>query len=306
MMLSGCSPQVYTNIQKSYPARAADANVIVFDLDQIPTVEAETLGEVRVYDGGTATNCKYEQVVAIAKKEVNKVGGNGLMITEHQKPSFWGSSCHQIAGMMIYMPDSLTNSAGIKQYYRLPAAAEVSKPRRTDANTIYINAGYGFIVSKVENAYGTAGNSKQGFALSTGYQWVSRSGFGAGLRYAGYFTHLTDYYDDQRINIGLHYVGPEFVGRAGSDNGKWYLCSAFGMGYARYTESKKNISFGTGGFGISITGSVDYRVSKVVGIGAALAFYSAMFDSKELSGDYKNSMVRINHMSISGGLRFYF
>ena len=58
--------------------------------EKVPNT-AETIGRVSVVDRGTSTNCRYDQVLHLAQEATGKIGGNGLAITNHQKPSFWGS-----------------------------------------------------------------------------------------------------------------------------------------------------------------------------------------------------------------------
>ena len=54
-----------------------------------------------------STKCNYDQVVWLAKQETAKAGGNALALTDHRKPSLLGSSCHQIAGSMLLVSDTV-------------------------------------------------------------------------------------------------------------------------------------------------------------------------------------------------------
>ena len=74
---------------------------------------AERIGSVQVVDGGASTKCNYEQVVALAKLETAKNGGNALALMDHRKPSLLGSSCHQIAGDMLWIGDTANWEMGI-------------------------------------------------------------------------------------------------------------------------------------------------------------------------------------------------
>ena len=77
-LTTGCSPSVYTSIQKSYPARIEGSTVLVYDMaDSLPE-PAEVLGSVTVKDSGFSVNCNYAKVMQRAKDETNKIGGNGL------------------------------------------------------------------------------------------------------------------------------------------------------------------------------------------------------------------------------------
>ena len=104
-LTTGCSPSVYTSIQKSYPARIEGSTVLVYDMaDSLPE-PAEVLGSVTVKDSGFSVNCNYAKVMQRAKDETNKIGGNGLHLFWHKEPSALGSSCHRIAAHMLLLPD---------------------------------------------------------------------------------------------------------------------------------------------------------------------------------------------------------
>ena len=62
-LTTGCSPSVYTSIQKSYPARIEGSTVLVYDMaDSLPE-PAEILGSVTVKDSGFSVNCNYAKVM---------------------------------------------------------------------------------------------------------------------------------------------------------------------------------------------------------------------------------------------------
>lgn len=96
MLFVSCSPKISVLVLKSYPPlQPNDTVTVYFQGKQVPK-RAEPLAKVSVYDGGLTVNCNYDRVMGIAKNETRKVGGNGLLITDHRLPSIWGSSCHQI------------------------------------------------------------------------------------------------------------------------------------------------------------------------------------------------------------------
>ena len=53
-----------------------------------------------------------ELVVALVKQKTVKDGGNALALTDHRKPSLLGSSCHQIAGDMLWISDTANWETG--------------------------------------------------------------------------------------------------------------------------------------------------------------------------------------------------
>ena len=92
LFLGSCAPKVLTYIEKKYPSRVAADEVHLYGVGQTVPETAERIGSVRVVDGGASTKCNYEQVVALAKQETAKSGGNALALTDHRKPSLLGSS----------------------------------------------------------------------------------------------------------------------------------------------------------------------------------------------------------------------
>ena len=83
LLVTGCSPKVATEIYHSYPATQAD-DVQVFKTGTNRPYSAELLGKVAVKGNGYTAHFSYDQVVALAKAETAKVGGNALAITEHK------------------------------------------------------------------------------------------------------------------------------------------------------------------------------------------------------------------------------
>ena len=53
-----------------------------------------------------------ELVVALVKQKTVKDGGNALALTDHRKPSLLGSSCHHIAGDMLWIGDTANRETG--------------------------------------------------------------------------------------------------------------------------------------------------------------------------------------------------
>lgn len=320
MLNIGCSPQVYTRIQKSYPARPADSPVLVYEYtDSLPPA-AEVLGNVEVRDNGLSTNCAYAVVLQLAKNETNKAGGNGFILTWHKEPTVFGSSCHQIAGNILLVPDSTYAVSGsdnlAQQYLRtnlmsipantaLTTAGETADKRKPCV--LLLNGGYGFIVSKYYLPEGGSGNPKQGLDINGAFQWVGRSGLGVGLRYSGYFSSIQ--LDGAKVKIGLHYIGPEFVLRQElGRRKKWAFQESVGLGYAHYKESLGTISGGFGGFGYHVELGAEYKLTPSVGLGASVGAYAARFKSADnlnkAMGYEENA--GINRLTVNGGVRFYF
>ena len=210
LCLGSCAPKVITDLVKSVTAD----EVRLYGMGHSVPELAEFIGNVKVVDGGVSTKCNYDQVVALAKQETTKKGENALALTDHRKPSLLGSSCHQIAGNMLWIGDTV-NVTG-EETYSVPVPinsenmshAETSKSP-FQHSTFYANIGYAFMTNKFYLPKGASGHPMKGMDWQVGYDWVSRSGFGAGLMYSGYKSFYS--YSHVDVNVGLAYIAPQFV-----------------------------------------------------------------------------------------------
>lgn len=299
-LLTGCAPRVVTHVTKSYPANVPGDAVRLYEVGQELPPSAEVIGNVSVKDNGFSTRCNYEQVVSLAIKATAKNGGNALALTKHQKPSPLWSSCHQISGDMLRLSDSVS-------YQQAPVWVESDRNVQVNKkphqfNTIYANIGYAFITTKFSLPAGASGNPKNGLDWQIGYDWVSRSGFGAGLLYSGYKSsyHLEGY----DIHVGLTYIAPQFVIKQSFD--RWIFQENIGLGYFGYRESLKNISENLSGVGVNLFLGIEYLLSKHVGIGANLGYLASRL-AKQDSYEYEDGeYAGISRFTIDAGIRFHF
>lgn len=266
---------------------------------------AERIGSVQVVDGGASTKCNYEQVVALAKLETAKNGGNALALMDHRKPSLLGSSCHQIAGDMLWIGDTANWEMGIGSDLSAPVGDKnTTGVVKSDFqhSTFYVNVGYAFITSKFYLPSGTSGNPKNGMDWQLGYDWVARSGFGAGLMYSGYKSSFT--YSNVDVKVGLAYVAPQFVMK--QKVGRWGIEEKFGIGYFKYRESAKGTSASLSGVGYDFLFGAEYYLSDHVGIGANLGYIGGSLpkqDSAEYGDEEHTGIFRLH---IDAGVRFHF
>jgi len=285
---------------KTYPDIVAVDSVIVFEPgDNVPT-SAEVLGNVAVVDKGNTTKCKYDYVLELAKTETSKVGGNGLAIVEHITPSFWGSSCHQIRGVMLHLTDMeiddnstpLNNSMAITNNKFIEEQAE---EHRAPKNTITVSMGYGVITSKIYNySNGEVYNSKGGLDWRIQYERIYNKGIGFGLMYSGFKTSFPDI----EGNVMLSYFAPSFVGAYKTK--AWILRYGLGIGYFHYNEK----FYSTGGVGFNYDLSAEYMISENIGLGFTMSGISSSLNQDiDLPGNERHGINRINFL---GGLRFYF
>lgn len=66
-----------------------------------------------------------ELVVALVKQKTVKDGGNALALTDHRKPSLLGSSCHHIAGDMLWIGDTANRETGTVAYLSAPVGDKI-------------------------------------------------------------------------------------------------------------------------------------------------------------------------------------
>lgn len=105
LFIISCSPKVTTSVINKYEPIDFRTDVIVLGVSEKIPDETEVLGEIKVGDSGLSTKCAYEDVIALAKIEAMKIGGNVLKITEHKLPSALGSSCHRIQAKILKLED---------------------------------------------------------------------------------------------------------------------------------------------------------------------------------------------------------
>ena len=307
LCLGSCAPKVITDLVKSYPSRVTADEVRLYGMGHSVPELAEFIGNVKVVDGGASTKCNYDQVVALAKQETAKKGGNALALTDHRKPSLLGSSCHQIAGNMLWIGDTV-NVTG-EETYSVPVPinsenmshAETSKSP-FQHSTFYANIGYAFMTNKFYLPKGASGHPRKGMDWQVGYDWVSRSGFGAGLMYSGYKSSYS--YSHVDVNVGLAYIAPQFVMK--QKVGRWGIEEKFGIGYFKYRESAKGVSESLSGFGYNFLIGAEYYLSDHIGIGANLGYIGSSLPKQD-NIDYKDGEHSgIFRLHLDAGIRFHF
>lgn len=302
--LGSCAPKVITHIERSYSPRVTAEEVLLYGVGQTVPESAELIGTVKVVDRGASTKCNYDQVVALAKQTTSKSGGNALALTDHREPSLLGSSCHQIAGNMLWIDDATNLEAEI---------APLVSPSGRDNNagvskssfhhsTIYANIGYAFMTNKFYLPNGASGHPRKGMDWQVGYDWVSRSGFGAGLMYSGYKSSYS--YSHVDVNVGLAYIAPQFVMK--QKVGRWGIEEKFGIGYFKYRESAKGVSESLSGFGYNFLVGAEYYLSDHIGIGANLGYIGSSLPKQD-NIDYKDGEHSgIFRLHLDAGIRFHF
>ena len=100
--ITACSPHIARNIQKYYPALANSAEVKVIKIDESIPFSYEELGTVTLGDAGLTgkSKCTYEALLALAREEAKRVGGDAIKITESIPPG-WIRSGVTRSGVMV-------------------------------------------------------------------------------------------------------------------------------------------------------------------------------------------------------------
>ena len=304
-VLTSCAPKVITDIVKVYPVTTPPENVLLYEVNDTVPNTAEVIGKVSVVDNGASTKSNYDQVMALANKETSKIGGNALALNDNKEPSIWGSSCHQIAGMMLNISDTVIDSYQPNSFIEAKEIRTGKERRmRPTTNTIYANIGYAGIISKYYLPSGASGNPKSGLDWQIGYEWVSKSGFGFGVMYSGYRSS----YDisSNTINVGLTYIAPQFVLKQKVSE-KWQFRESVGLGYFGYRESLKGESASLSGLGYNFSLGVEYLLSSHVGIGANLGYLGGSLPEQDASYNKpKDERTGIFRLTFDAGIRFYF
>lgn len=135
LLCISCSPIVTTKISKQYSPISYKEDIVVLSLKDAVPVKAEELGVVKIGDSGFTTDCGYDVVIAIAKLEARKAGGNLIKIIEHTPPSIFGSSCHRIT-VKIFKAENLSELV------------------KTEEDTVLMNANYAVLNVYRYNGYG--------------------------------------------------------------------------------------------------------------------------------------------------------
>lgn len=298
-LLTACSPRVITHVVKTYPDVVPTDSVYVIELGEKVPNTAETIGRVAVVDQGMSTNCRYDQVLRLAREATGKNGGNGLAITDHLTPSFWGSSCHQVSGLMLRMSsrevDTLkTNPVQDFIDFGQEIAKKQAEDRRLPSNTLEASIGYGWINSKLYDVNGNELSSLSGLEWKFSYRYIWSSGWGIGMQYSGFKSN------NMGGDLTLSYIAPECAW--GSKWGNWIFKGGVGVGLFLF----KNMLYNTSGVGCHATLGMEYILSKHVGLGVTLNSISASLPKQQGMQLKENERSGIARINLLGGLRYYF
>lgn len=299
LLLTACSPKVTTHITKAYPGVIPADSVHVIELGETIPNTAQMIGRVSVADRSTSINCRYDQVLRLAQEATGKNGGNGLAITDHLKPSPWGSSCHQISGLMLRLSDMEVDTLKVNSLQDMVdldhlVARKRKEERRAPSSTFEGSIGYGWITSKLYDADGYSMGSKSGLEWKLSYEYTWSSGWGIGLQYSGFRTSFPG------GNMMLSYIAPEWVARYRWN--KLILKAGLGIGAFLYHEPFYN----SAGVGAHVTVGLEYMLTNHWGVGVSLNTVNGTLPDR---GDVilnDNERTGVSRINVLGGLRYYF
>lgn len=171
-------------------------------------------------------------------------------------------------------------------------------------NTFYANIGYSCIVSKFYMPLEATGHPKRGMDWMAGYDWVSTSGFGAGVMYSGYKSSYL--LSDIDFAIKLTYIAPQFVMK--QQFRQWSIEEKLGIGYFNYRESVKGSgSVSASGVGYNFLLGTEYHVSDLVGIGANIGYISGSLPEDKFGNpNEEDGSTGIFRLHFNVGVRFHF
>lgn len=327
--LFSCSPKIVTNVMKNYPPVDETEEVVIYERekdDHVPAT-AETIGSIAVVDNGFSVGGSYEKVIDMASVETRKNGGNGLLITDHIKPSFWGSTIHQIAGTMLKVDPNDTTLVSSKVAYTSIRENNERKRINIPEHIFGFNIGYGGLPRSDNDVPKEIQDLND--KLTNGIVWDAHYyyhhkglpyGFGvlASQYYSSPFQDVT--YQNNKNNIRLDYVGLSLALRH-AFSPKWMWNLNLGMGYLGLMQKASDVNnssnFGTrkgNTFGSHFGIGIEHRISKQLGIGvdfsSILGYLTSVEDNNFIPDPSTPEINDKNRLNVSRsnaaiGIRYY-
>lgn len=332
MALVSCSPKVSKMITKSYQPVPENEEITIYFNQHHVTSNAETLGVAAAGDGGFTTNCDSLAIISLLKAEARKIGGNALLITEHIRPSFWGSSCHQMTATILRTTGAASEDS-VPEISYSPEITEtkVFKPmRKLSKFRLSADMGYGWRTAKIQNGLDNVTLSllkqaNKGMTPSADFTYFFNDLNGLGIFYNSHSGNGSVFGTLENGEIGsLDYTssitsyGLQYLGRV-SPSEKWEFLVGVGAGYTAYLNAldmqKTNLIKSTGfTIGTFYSLGVDYKLSKKWAVGIQTKFFTGSIASFEVTEGgvtrtvqlSKDQFESLNNLQLSGGIRFNF
>jgi hypothetical protein len=322
---------------KSYPALDADAQVAVYTPSQPIPDGTEVLGTVVVADGGATVHCDSLTMMNHVQTEAKKIGGNAVLITEHRRPSLFGSNCHQFKGAILRLADPDAAATGVAGDSSAASYYATLPRRQLPRWNFGADAGIGWRINKIAPSL-NAGWKKHYNSLRFGVSWNLHGNYfftdelgirllyqGSRAAYSSEMATLTNKETGDLIASGkqnshilTQYVGPSFVMRAAGPKKKWLFDASFGVGYLYWEDEIRFphyfITMSGGAVAFQSSMGVEYRWDARWGAGFNLSAISGVINSgtrnengrtTSFTSDGENGGEGVGRIEMLIGLRYY-
>ncbi len=260
-----CSPYVGVTLTSIAPPLSADQQVVVITGDAPLPEDAYVIGEFNIDDTGFTTNCTYEDVVGLARKEARKAGANAIRITRHlQTGPPPGNSCHRISGLLLYWPDaghSVYAQAGAPQQPSPPTALAGSvssdncyprslseqetrllKDKNLPRWRIGIDGAYahrigGLLPGLAPEARQFLEKTLNGTSVGADAHYFMGNSFGIGLRTM--YNHYEGRQTEMRNEVSMLFAGPSVMFRTADRRGRNIMYCDASLGFALHDQDVK-------------------------------------------------------------------
>ena len=286
-----------TDLQATYPATLPTSVVVMQNGERMPE-DAHLLGTLKTEKYGD--DCRHDDLMKKAIKTTAAAGGNILRITSEP-----GDSCHELKGVIAYMPEGMPIPYGIA-----PPHPALLKDNKTDSTqnirtlgtrprqVVRFSAGPSWITSRMyTNASYDYVTNQSGLEMAADLEFFGKKGLGLALSFRGNHTS----YGEKVGSITLLNAGACLAYSAMLSQ-RWRFDYAFGPGVGCFlnTESTK--------VGLNIMGriSAEYMVTPKFGIGADLAGCTMWMSKPEGIHIPDNESYGVARFGLMIGARLYY
>lgn len=331
-LLCSCSPKIITVLISDSQPKSLNKNekIEVYDVNDILPKDLKKIGYSSLGDPGFTLKCDYKTMLEKAKKEARKLGADVIKITQHKTPTLLGSSCHRLK-ISLYQKNDIPileekSSKGISS--SIPYTERgYSGPRfKFD-----IHAGIGFRTS--EQSTNIDPLLKEHYKkLMSGSSWganvyyLFNENYGLGFKYNRLFSSNTEndiYFDKEGWNrqygitntVTIDYIGPSFLCRVVSPNGKHNWSSGLSLGYMRYKNKEEigtlDLLYEKSTFGMSIDFEYGFHLSKNLSLGIITEYNLGYLIEIKISSEgesqniYLDEIEDLNHFDVSIALSWF-
>jgi len=290
-LLCACGPSTKVQIfsaDKLPPLDSRQEVHVYTSGEALPGNIIRDIGTVKVGDTGFSLDCGYEKVIATAKEEARKSGGNVVFIEEHQMPDFW-STCHRINAkiLLVNIDSSRIKNIG---YQPVDAYEKVfNTPSSTKKNIpwlIGLSAGGGYHTAKAADGADPEYINKKRFGLVVGadVNYYFNDYLGCGFKFSMFNKSLNimlDNWTQIKETINIFFVGPVFSARSLDSKKKHAFYTNIAIGYTGFrdkvSESRTFEIVTANTLGLVCDIGYDIGISETFAIGLQLSSFLGSF-----------------------------